>query len=120
MNRKKIEQEIEKLCQENISYKGLAIPYRTGLKMFKADVVNFISSNFCVSGNVSEQIPTTWLDPLLTGKDKVIGEHPYNGKDITTINCFEETSAGDGETFHITVCKLKRLLSINSRNLSKG
>jgi len=35
-----------------------------------------------VKHSASELIPTTWLDPLLTGKDKVIGEHPYNGKDI--------------------------------------
>lgn len=48
MTKTKIEKEIERLCQETISYKGLAMAYRTGLRMFKADVVNFITSNFHV------------------------------------------------------------------------
>jgi len=27
-------------------------------------------------------IPTTWLDPLLTGKKAVVGKPPYNCQDI--------------------------------------
>jgi len=34
---------------------------------------------------VLEEIPTSWLDTLLTGKDKVIGEPPYNGIDIENL-----------------------------------
>jgi len=30
-------------------------------------------------------LPTTWLDSLLTGKDKIIGEAPFSCQDIETI-----------------------------------
>lgn len=45
MTKQSIESQIEKMCKENISYKGLPPPYRTGLKNFKAEVVKFIYSN---------------------------------------------------------------------------
>lgn len=31
---------------------------------------------------IKEQIPTNWLDSLLTGKEAVIGQPPYNCTDI--------------------------------------
>lgn len=30
-------------------------------------------------------IPTTWLDPLLTGPDRVMGQPPYDGEDIENL-----------------------------------
>lgn len=33
----------------------------------------------------AEAVPTNWLDPLLTGPSKVIGDPPYNGKDIEAL-----------------------------------
>jgi hypothetical protein len=30
-------------------------------------------------------VPTTWLDPLLTGPDAVIGRYPYGGDDIENL-----------------------------------
>lgn len=30
----------------------------------------------------AKRVPTTWLDPLLTGEKAVIGKPPYNCKDI--------------------------------------
>ena len=30
----------------------------------------------------ADMVPTTWLDPLLTGDKAVIGHPPYNCKDI--------------------------------------
>ena len=30
-------------------------------------------------------IPTNWLDPLLTGPNKVIGPYPYTGTDIENL-----------------------------------
>jgi hypothetical protein len=35
-----------------------------------------------VKRSFSDEIPTNWLDPLLTGKGAVIGQPPYNCKDI--------------------------------------
>lgn len=74
MNRKKIEQEIERMCQENISYKGLPMPYRTGLKMFKADVVNFILSSPLLAvrlpSSVKNQDNHLYEDYIKSGKLK--------------------------------------------------
>lgn len=33
-------------------------------------------------GEVINEIPSNWLDPLLTGEDAVIGKAPYSGQDI--------------------------------------
>ncbi len=35
-----------------------------------------------VSNDLLAAIPTSWLDPLLTGKEAVIGQPPYNCQDI--------------------------------------
>jgi hypothetical protein len=35
-----------------------------------------------VRDQIISLIPDTWLDPLLTGKNKVIGEYPFNERDI--------------------------------------
>ena len=31
---------------------------------------------------IRKEIPQNWLDPLLTGKEAVIGDYPYHGTDI--------------------------------------
>ena len=31
---------------------------------------------------ILDAIPTTWLDPLLTGPKNVLGHYPYDGQDI--------------------------------------
>ena len=77
-----IKKEIEKIYKDTIHHKELPIAYKEGMAIFKRQLVYFIFANFCVKGNYSDEIPTTWLDPLLTGKRKVIGEPPYNCKDI--------------------------------------
>ena len=33
----------------------------------------------------ANEVPTTWLDNLLTGKEAVIGQPPYNCKDIQNL-----------------------------------
>ena len=35
--------------------------------------------------NMNNIIPTNWCDPLLTGKDAVIGDSPYDCNDIVTL-----------------------------------
>ena len=50
MTKSKITKEIARLYAENIAHKYLPMPYQRGMKLFKADVVNFISSNFYVMG----------------------------------------------------------------------
>jgi hypothetical protein len=37
------------------------------------------------AGSLADLVPTNWLDPLLTGKDRVIGEPPYNCQDIENL-----------------------------------
>lgn len=35
-----------------------------------------------ITERLADAIPSSWLDPLLTGKNKVIGEPPYDCPDI--------------------------------------
>jgi len=50
MTKAKITKEINGRYAEMIAHKQLPKAYQTGMKLFKAEVVNFISSNFCVIG----------------------------------------------------------------------
>jgi len=34
---------------------------------------------------IIKAIPTTWLDPILTGPDKVVGDPPYTCQDVENI-----------------------------------
>ncbi len=38
--------------------------------------------NFRLTRKLLNSMPTTWLDPLLTGKDAVINKPPYDCQDI--------------------------------------
>jgi hypothetical protein len=35
-----------------------------------------------VREEAAKQIPTTWLDPLLSGPERIVGDPPYYGKDM--------------------------------------
>lgn len=35
--------------------------------------------------DVAELIPSNWLDPLLSGKNRVVGEYPLSDKDIENL-----------------------------------
>jgi len=48
MTKAKIKKEINKRYSDTIAYKNLPKAYQFGMKMFKEEVVNFISSNFYV------------------------------------------------------------------------
>jgi hypothetical protein len=37
------------------------------------------------AGSLADLVPTNWLDPLLTGKDRAIGQPPYNCRDIENL-----------------------------------
>lgn len=43
---------------------------------------NILSSDAVLSEVPSDLIPTSWLDPLLTGKTAIVGNPPYNCHEI--------------------------------------
>lgn len=50
--------------------------YKFGIAKKSAAQTQAIRNKFAA------MVPTTWLDPLLTGPKAVIGQPPYNCKDI--------------------------------------
>lgn len=67
MRKSKIEKEINRLYSENIAYKNLPKAYQTGMKIFKAELVNFISSNFGVRGSLpsASQIASDFIQEMM-------------------------------------------------------
>ena len=47
---------------------------------FRSAIAEYIKES-----GASNLIPTTWLDPLLTGKDAVIGNFPFGCNDIEVL-----------------------------------
>lgn len=63
--------DIEAICKEAFNAGKKAIQVEAKVKVQTAEIANLV--------------PTNWLDPLLTGKEKVIGEAPYNNLDIQNL-----------------------------------
>ena len=72
MTKRKIEKEINKLYSDNIAYKNLPKAYQFGMKIFKQEVVNFISSNTLLADSCRfyEQDNTTAMNCKHCGKSK--------------------------------------------------